>query len=378
MYSVSDYGGMIADCVRMRAYEVALRASVQPGSVVVDVGAGTGIFSLIACRLGARRVFAIEPAPVIELARQAAAANGFDDRIVCIQDLSTNVTLPERADVLVSDLRGVLPLHEQHIASVAHARRHLLKPGGVQIPRSDTLWVAPAEAPEAFAGFAGGWDGNGWDLDLRAARRVSLNSWHRVQLRPDQLLADPHCWATLDYRTVETPSVTGTAHWSAARDGMLHGLTLWFDAVLADDAGFSNAPGQPELVYGQAFFPLEEPVEIGRGDEIEASLGAHLVSGEYLRTWTTRIRRDGADVVSFRQSTFQGVPLSPTSLHKRAADHVPVRNEDGDIDHLALSSMGTSSLEAIARRLVEAYPHRFKDWRQALTRVAALSARYSK
>src|SRR5262245_28785524 len=60
MYSVSDYGSMMADDSRMKAYSEALRRVVNSESIVIDIGAGTGIFALLACRFGARRVYAIE------------------------------------------------------------------------------------------------------------------------------------------------------------------------------------------------------------------------------------------------------------------------------------------------------------------------------
>mgnify|MGYP001184895145 CR=1 FL=1 len=72
---------MIADRVRMDAYVRALRQAVVPGSVVIDIGTGTGIFAMLACQFGARRVYAIEPDDAIQVAREIAAANGFADRI---------------------------------------------------------------------------------------------------------------------------------------------------------------------------------------------------------------------------------------------------------------------------------------------------------
>src|SRR5689334_15245373 len=134
MYSPSGYCAMIADGVRTAAYAEALRRAVKPGAVVLDIGTGTGIFALLACRSGARRVYAVEPDPAIQVARATAEANGCADRITFLQDLSTRLTLPESADVIVADLRGVLPLFGHHLPSLADARRRHLAPGGTLIP----------------------------------------------------------------------------------------------------------------------------------------------------------------------------------------------------------------------------------------------------
>ena len=50
-----EHGMMIADRLRMDAYLEAIRRAVRPGSVVVDIGSGVGIFALAACRAGERR-----------------------------------------------------------------------------------------------------------------------------------------------------------------------------------------------------------------------------------------------------------------------------------------------------------------------------------
>ena len=141
-YTVADYGAMIVDPVRMDRYVRALEQAIKPGGIVIDIGTGTGIFALLACRLGARRVYAIEPEDVIQVAREIAAANGCADRIEFVQAMSTRVTLPERADVIVSDLTGALPWFAHHIPSIIDARRRLLAPGGVLIPRRDAAWAA--------------------------------------------------------------------------------------------------------------------------------------------------------------------------------------------------------------------------------------------
>ena len=59
---------MLADKVRMTAYEAAIAKTVR-GKVVIDVGAGTGALSLMAARAGARRVEAVEKSGIVSKAR---------------------------------------------------------------------------------------------------------------------------------------------------------------------------------------------------------------------------------------------------------------------------------------------------------------------
>ena len=378
-YSISGYSSLIADAGRTAPYVAALTQAVRPGAVVLDIGAGTGFFSLLACRLGARRVYAVEPDNAIGVAREVAAANGCADRIEFIQELSTRITLPEPADVIVSDLRGVLPLFQHHLPSIVDARRRHLAPGGVLIPRIDRLWCAPAEAPELYLHHLGPPEGAAYGFDLRPALWPSVNTWCKTNAKREQLLADPAPWLALDYAVVESPDARGAVMWTVGRPGTLHGLLLWFDAELADGIGFSNAPGGPELIYGQAFFPLAAPVAVAAGDRVSAELAANLVSDDYIWRWDTTVLGAGGQVkAGFRQSTFFGAPLSPAQLRKRGAGYVPSLNADGQIRQLVLDRMdGHTPLGEIARALAEQYPGRFASWQEALAMVADLSQKYS-
>ena len=147
MYGLYDYGGMIADQGRTRAYAESLKRLVTPASVVVDIGTGTGILALLAGRLGARKVYAIEPSDAIQFGRRVAAQNGLDGRVEFIQGLSTQVQLPEKADVIVSDIHGVLPAHQRSLFSIMDARDRFLGFRGCLIPRRETLWAALVAAP---------------------------------------------------------------------------------------------------------------------------------------------------------------------------------------------------------------------------------------
>src|SRR5438093_12626367 len=96
----------ISDPVLMPAYRNAIRKTVRPGDIVLDLGAGTGILSLIACEAGASRVYAVEPTEIIALIPQLATDNSFAERVMPNKCNSFDLELPERADVMISSLFG--------------------------------------------------------------------------------------------------------------------------------------------------------------------------------------------------------------------------------------------------------------------------------
>lgn len=367
-YSLSDYGDMIADNARMDPYALALKAAIEPGSIVLDIGAGTGIHSLLACKFGASRVYAIEPNDAIHLGRELAEAAGYGDRIEFIQDLSTRVTLPERADVIVSDLRGVLPLYGMHIPAIIDARQRHLASDGVLIPKRDSLWVALVESRNIYADIVSPWD-LPYGLPMEPAKLIALNNWSHDSLdsiRSANLLTHPHRWAVLDYAAIEaSDGVNAEPQLEATRDGMAHGWLVWFESELIYGVGFSCGPEQTRIpeVYGRGFFPLLEPVSIGQGDSIVLNIQTELISGTYEWRWNTRISsKDSAKVIKadFKQATDHENALSPERIAESITDERPSLANEAQIDLYILGRIdGNSSYKTIAVETRKNFPERF-------------------
>jgi type I protein arginine methyltransferase len=384
MYTITGYGAMIADRVRVAAFAEALRRVITADSVVVDVGTGTGIFALLACRLGARRVYAIEPADAIQVAKEIAAANGFADRITFVQSMSTEVTLPERADVIVSDIGGALPFFQTHLESIADARRRWLAPGGVLIPQQDTVWAALVEAPEMYAKHAAPWDDGGFEFEMEPARRLAVNTFRRAEVTAGQLLSDPRRWATIDYQLVDSPHIHATVRWTVSRAGTGCGIVMGLDRTLATGLQFSNAPNSggalgAESIYGTLFFPWSAPVPLAIGDEAEVELRATLVGTDYVWCWnTTIVNPDTRSVVKarFNQSTALGTPVSPATLRKASASYRPTLTENGRMARFVLEAMSQGMpLGEIATRLSSEFST--CGVRDPLSYVAALARQYA-
>src|SRR5215469_8371257 len=382
MYSLGAYGSMIADRVRVDAYTEALRKTVRKGSIVAEIGTGPGVFAVLACQLGAERVFAIEPAEIIQVAREVAAANGCAGRVEFFEGLSSGVTLPARADIIVSDLRGILPLFARHIPAIVDARSRFLAPGGAMIPRKDTLWAAIVEAPKPYSDVVDPWDQNPFGQNLSPARQLAVNGAQKMRVSPTQLLTGHKVWATLDYDRIEKPDVRGNLEWTVERSGTGHGIVLWFDADLVEGVGFSNAPGAPETIYGSLFFPWGQSVPLERNQTVCMGLEAKLVEEDYIWRWTTRVMPlEGANAspLEFEQSTLGGAVLSPKQLHRIAADYIPHLSEEGLVRRRTLELMdGRASLEEIAHKLAAEFPQRFSSWQEGLSYGGAVSQEFSR
>ena len=367
---------MIADAVRTDAYARAIERCVRPGDAVLEIGTGTGLFAMLACRAGARRVYAIEADDIVEVARANAAANGLAGSIEFLHALSTEASLPERVDVVVSDLRGVLPLYEHHLASILDARARFLAPGGRLVPRCDRLQVACVEAPRQHAELTRPWSQPTLGVAMPAARGLVVNDLQKATFESHDLVTEPACWATLDYAAIDSTDVRGRVRLRARRSATTHGLAAWFDATLADGVGYSTGPSEAARasIYGQAFFPWPEPIELAAGDEVEIALGATLVGGQYVWTWETRCAQ-----AHLRQSTFHAEPMSAAKLRLRAADNVVRVGGAASIDRSVLEGMeGGRPLGEIAAQLRAAHPDRFARWEDALAHVGELAARYAR
>jgi len=380
MYLLEQFGDMIADQARFAAYADAIRRAVRPGDVVVDVGCGPGIFALLACRAGAKRVYAIDSGDVLSFARQLAAANGLTEHIEFLHGDSRHMHLPERANVVVSDIRGALPFFAEALPSVEDARERFLVEGGVLIPQRDTVYAAILETPDYYGRLSSPWKDAGHALDLTPALHLVLNGVYKVRSQQEQLLTEPQKFCELDY-TGQLPRRVGTEfRFRTTRAGVGHGVTLWFETQLFEDIGFSTAPGFLGTVYGQGFLPWLAPVALEAGQDLHVELHADPVGGDYIWRWDAKIlARNGCPERVFQQSTFEGAQFTSEALRRRSVDYVPVLSEAGEAERWLLEAIdGSTPLEEIARAATERFPGVFRRQDDAMRRVSALAERFSR
>ena len=81
----------------------------KPGAVVVDVGTGSGILSIIAAKLGASKVYGVDAAAeTVEIATANAERHGVSDRVEFAQgDMFEPLDPDLEVDVVIGDVSGI-------------------------------------------------------------------------------------------------------------------------------------------------------------------------------------------------------------------------------------------------------------------------------
>jgi type I protein arginine methyltransferase len=289
---------LLGDELRMRAYRRAIAELVAPGDVVVDLGTGTGVLALWALEAGAARVYGVERDPaLLDRAAAGAAEAGAGDRFVAVPGLSFEVALPERVDVIISEILGNLVDNEDCVRVLDDAVRRFLAPGGRLLPRRVERYLVPVEAPRAHAEVAA-------QAGVAAAGSRPFDAYYDVILPRRGYLASPRLDRTFDLAAVDPPSAyRSDVVFAVDRPGTLTGFKGWFVAdlsptVVLDIAGDHIGAGGGDRTssdsWKHAFLPLEHPVAVEPHDRIVLRLTRSIPGGGNGDTFAQSYRWEGA------------------------------------------------------------------------------------
>lgn len=238
---------MLNDKERNSAFERALAKAVTNGSIVLDIGSGSGLLAMMSARAGARQTISCEMiTPIAELARETVVRNNYGDRVTILDKKSTEmrvgIDMQSKADLLVTETVDCGLLGEGVIPSIAHARANLLTDDAQIIPRSASVigMVVESEAlrslnqAETAAGF-----------DVSPINRYATAGYFPVRLGAFDYVAltDPFEAFSFDFaRGVITPK-TERIDVLVKRSGSCHAIVFWFEMRLDEEISLSNHPG---------------------------------------------------------------------------------------------------------------------------------------
>jgi protein arginine N-methyltransferase 1 len=271
---------LLGDRLRMDAYRRAIRSAVRPGMVVVDLGTGTGVLAAWALEAGARVVYGIEVnADILERACERMERAGFAERFRPVHALSTETALPEKADLIISEILGNLADNEGMTAILDDARARLLVPGGRVLPAQATTSLVPVSAVEAHRSVAArrcrGLS-EAYELDALLARlRVTspFHIYYDAIIPARAHLASPLVAAhfAFDGSAGDGEDYARVLEFTVATGGLFTGFKGSFAARLTEDvvldiSGDDIAAGQTSDSWKHCYLPVDHPTPVEPGD----------------------------------------------------------------------------------------------------------------
>jgi protein arginine N-methyltransferase 7 len=276
-HNVPPYFSMVRDSIRHGVYEKAFHRAIQPGSHVLDIGAGTGLFAMIAARAGAAEVVTCEANPTVAAAvSQVIARNDLADRVRVVAkhsaDLEIGVDLARPADVLIWDTLSHDMIGAGALPTVEQAVRRLLRPGAPAIPARGVVRVALAEDREADRRqmhIVDGFDLSAFNRLVEPSYRIKVGS-ERLALR-----SQPGDLFRFDFESGGPFREARAAVSLSSAGGTVNGIVQWVRFELDEEGWYENRPCVGAIsCFRVMFYPLQRPIEMAPGDTLKVR-GSH-------------------------------------------------------------------------------------------------------
>jgi type II protein arginine methyltransferase len=271
---------MLNDEPRNDAFEEGIKQAIAlhgSDARVLDIGAGSGLLSMMAARAGARNVVCCESVGIIaDTAKKIVAMNGYADRIKVVPKKSDQLVVGEdlesRADILVSEILSSDLLSESVLSTFEDALARLVREDATIVPRAVTargcLIESDVLSKYAFVDKVSGFDVS--PFTSLASQRLpvhgKLTSWRR--------LSGDHDLVHIDLRMRRHLGTTWKLSIPVTTDGTAVGIMQWMLVDVAEGVAFSNPPddysdgGWLQLVHT---FP--RPIPVSAGDVFELIAG---------------------------------------------------------------------------------------------------------
>lgn len=366
----------LSDTARLGAFRRAIAETIRPDDVVLDLGTGTGILGMMACRAGAARVYAVDSGAMAGLAREIVSANGLEGRMTVLRVHSTQTSLPEPVTVILTDQIGNFGFNAGLFEYMADARERFLAPNGRTIPMWVELWTAPVEH-DLIRQQVAFWTKQPEHFNYEPAAAIARSTGYPIEMTPDQLLGPASATIRVAPPAAITP-VSGTSAAVVTRAGMLDGVAGWFRAGLSPSVVMTNAPGEADRINRRpVVFPLSSPRPVAPGDRVVTRL--RVIAPMSIVEWRVTVTPlDGSAEWSDRGSTFAGLLMSHEDLSHTRPDWQPSLTAWGHARRTVLELCdGTRPLSEIEQLLQQRHPEVVTSAASAAVFVAEVVMHYA-
>lgn len=258
----------LTDTETTDTFAAALARLVNPGkSIVVEFNPGPGIFSLLAAKAGAKKVY-IFNSEAPDLLRDIVRENGYTNIVEIIETSFEKTNLPHKADIIFT---SQIDIFDTTLTMLNRAKKALGHNRTILVPQEVITYCAPTCVPlSAVDIWRNGYEGLRFNSIADIANTVPHTN---IQVPEKSLLAYPEIChqhsQVLDF--------------TFRKSGTLYGFAFWYEARLASNISYATRPGT-HTKWQQWFFPVQHQVAISEHTLIQAVIdveGAQITSVDW-------------------------------------------------------------------------------------------------
>lgn len=144
------------DKAYISAFRTVLQRIIKPTSIVLHSSCHVGLISMMAARMGAYKVYALEGNKVLaDIAQKVIEDNGLSDRIVVLHKNISDLTaadMPYKADIYINERITNLMMASLMPFEMSLVKGHFLKDEGIMVPEMAQLFAFFIESAEIRKG----------------------------------------------------------------------------------------------------------------------------------------------------------------------------------------------------------------------------------
>lgn len=276
---------MILDTERNAAYNEAIKKAVDSKRFArsdaavhcIDMGAGSGLLSMMAARAGADYVYAAEMnSHMCDVAEECTIMNGFLDKILVLDRDVRRMDVLRKPDGTAPELKrpvdlavfevfdsGLIGEGVLHILAAAKAK--LLMPDARLVPCSAEVYAQPIQLRVNTVKGLDVQQSNRWRWrpDYEGIELGKCNSW--------MPLADPIKVFTFDFYDIQRCAMENENNltFKIDKEGTCNAIAMWFKLHLDEDIMLSTSPYEEKGPTWQQAVQYIKEVNVKEGEDLE-------------------------------------------------------------------------------------------------------------
>jgi len=247
---------LVSDKERVTPFRRAIQQTCK-NKRVLESGTGSAMLSILAAKVGAKKVYTVEIDPKIaRFAKENIKKSGFQKRIKLIQKDTLNLTLKDldnqKVDIAIAENLSTWQVTEPQISIMNYINKFLLKENGVPLPSQIFNYLELAQSKYRFEDV----------IDLRT-RYFGFTG-----IKKPKTLSKRELFTKIDLRKQNHLTIDKTIKVKVTKAGTLNSLRLTSPLRVFGKITFNSS----DSLMPPVIIPLRKDIFVSKGESITLNI----------------------------------------------------------------------------------------------------------